>query len=76
MWLPLKFIFLVVVGFTEQVLGGVINVSLKNLPAQPSVVLAQGTVVGTLATNGNYAEFYGIPYADATSGSNRFKVNS
>lgn len=76
MWLTLTLIYLTGMGIPRQALGGVIKVSLKELPEQPSVVIAQGTVVGSLATNRNYAEFYGIPYADATSGNNRFKVNS
>ncbi|XP_022822321.1 venom carboxylesterase-6-like [Spodoptera litura] len=41
----------------------------------PSVELdGQGTVIGSLSTEGNYFEFHGIPYADATSGINRFKA--
>ncbi|CAH1639520.1 unnamed protein product [Spodoptera littoralis] len=41
----------------------------------PSVVLdGQGTVIGSQSTEGNYFEFHGIPYADATSGINRFKA--
>lgn len=40
----------------------------------PQVTTKQGTIVGTLAADGEYYEFYGIPYADSTSGSHRFKV--
>lgn len=41
----------------------------------PTVNIAQGTVVGSIADDGDYFKFYGIPYADSTSGSHRFKVN-
>ncbi|KAI8438159.1 hypothetical protein MSG28_010781, partial [Choristoneura fumiferana] len=37
-----------------------------------SVVINQGTVVGTL--NDGIYEFHGVPYADSTSGINRFKA--
>lgn len=40
----------------------------------PMVTIAQGTVLGSVATDGEYFEFYGIPYADSTSGSHRFQV--
>ncbi|KAJ8736572.1 hypothetical protein PYW08_007228 [Mythimna loreyi] len=40
----------------------------------PSVDIQQGTVIGSVATNETYFEFYGIPYADSTSGINRFKA--
>lgn len=40
----------------------------------PSVVITQGTVVGIL--NDGFYEFHGVPYADSTSGINRFKVRS
>lgn len=39
----------------------------------PLVNISQGIVVGSVAESGYY-EFYGIPYADSTSGSHRFKV--
>lgn len=45
------------------------------LPSAPTVTIAQGTVVGSRSSDGNFLEFYGIPYADSTSGSNRFKVS-
>ncbi|XP_072937342.1 venom carboxylesterase-6-like [Epargyreus clarus] len=38
------------------------------------VTIAQGTVVGSRANDGDYFEFHGIPYADSTSGRNRFKA--
>lgn len=77
MWLPLGIFNLVVVGITGQSPGEIIEVNPeKFLPEHPSVVISQGTVLGSLSNDGTYAEFYGIPYADATSGSNRFKVNS
>lgn len=41
----------------------------------PIVNIAQGTVVGSVSNDGDYFEFHGIPYADSTSGSHRFKVN-
>ncbi|KAJ8735346.1 hypothetical protein PYW07_006966 [Mythimna separata] len=40
----------------------------------PTVNIEQGTVIGSAATDGNYFEFHGIPYADSTSGINRFKA--
>ncbi|KAJ8735347.1 hypothetical protein PYW07_006967 [Mythimna separata] len=40
----------------------------------PTVTIAQGSVVGSASTDGNYFEFHGIPYADSTSGINRFKA--
>ncbi|KAJ8736570.1 hypothetical protein PYW08_007226 [Mythimna loreyi] len=40
----------------------------------PIVNITQGTVIGSVATDGNYFEFYGIPYAGSTSGENRFKA--
>ncbi|CAH2232121.1 jg20796 [Pararge aegeria aegeria] len=42
---------------------------------EPKVKILQGTVVGSAGTNGYY-EFHGIPYADSTSGINRFKAPS
>nr|WCB90357.1 carboxylesterase 25 [Grapholita molesta] len=38
----------------------------------PSVDIQQGTVIGTL--NDGIYEFHGIPYADSTSGTHRFKA--
>ncbi|KAJ8736573.1 hypothetical protein PYW08_007229 [Mythimna loreyi] len=40
----------------------------------PNVTIEQGAVIGSVATDGNYFEFHGIPYADSTSGINRFKA--
>lgn len=40
----------------------------------PTVTISQGTVVGSVVADGGYNAFYGIPYADSTSGINRFKV--
>uniref|UniRef100_A0A1L8D6M3 Carboxyl/cholinesterase-002b n=1 Tax=Plutella xylostella TaxID=51655 RepID=A0A1L8D6M3_PLUXY len=42
----------------------------------PSVTIAQGSVVGTAVTSSGFThyEFHGIPYADSTSGSHRFKA--
>ncbi|KAL4705636.1 hypothetical protein ACJJTC_002022 [Scirpophaga incertulas] len=34
----------------------------------------EGTVIGTIAGDGEYFTFYGIPYAGPTSGNNRFKA--
>ncbi|XP_050362341.1 venom carboxylesterase-6-like [Nymphalis io] len=42
----------------------------------PKVNISQGTVVGSVSTDDSYFEFYGIPYADSTSGTNRFKAPS
>lgn len=41
----------------------------------PVVNIRQGTVVGTVPEDGEYFAFYGIPYADSTSGVHRFKVS-
>lgn len=41
----------------------------------PRVNITQGTVVGSVAVNETHFEFYGIPYADSTAGTNRFKVH-
>lgn len=38
------------------------------------VTIPQGRVVGSIADDGNYFQFLGIPYADTTAGANRFKV--
>lgn len=40
--------------------------------SEPKVNILQGTVVGS--AENDYYQFYGIPYADSTSGINRFKV--
>ncbi|CAH0592236.1 unnamed protein product [Chrysodeixis includens] len=40
----------------------------------PEVTIAQGKVIGSVASDGNYYEFHGIPYADSTSGIHRFKA--
>ncbi|XP_046960351.1 venom carboxylesterase-6-like [Vanessa cardui] len=40
----------------------------------PKVNISQGTVVGSVSDDDTYYEFYGIPYADSTAGSNRFKA--
>ncbi|CAK1544470.1 unnamed protein product [Leptosia nina] len=45
-------------------------VSCQNL-RDPRVSIAQGTVIGSYNT---FYEFYGIPYGDTTSGTNRFKA--
>ncbi|XP_014366022.2 juvenile hormone esterase [Papilio machaon] len=50
--------------------------ALAQTPQLRMVTIAQGTVVGSVAADGNYYEFHGIPYADSTSGSNRFKAPS
>nr|XP_026497063.1 venom carboxylesterase-6-like [Vanessa tameamea] len=42
----------------------------------PKVNISQGTVVGSISDDDTYFEFYGIPYADSTAGSNRFKAPS
>lgn len=39
------------------------------------VKTTEGTVVGAKASNENYLEFYGIPYAGSVSGDHRFKVS-
>ncbi|GBP42062.1 Venom carboxylesterase-6 [Eumeta japonica] len=44
--------------------------------SQVSVTIGQGTVIGARSPHGDYYEFYGIPYADSTSGSHRFKAPS
>lgn len=41
----------------------------------PTVNIEQGSVIGTIPEDGEYVAFYGIPYADSTSGANRFKVS-
>ncbi|KAL0820645.1 hypothetical protein ABMA28_006480 [Loxostege sticticalis] len=38
------------------------------------VQTTEGTVVGAKAMDGDYIEFYGIPYAGSVSGENRFKA--
>lgn len=64
MWLRIGVFTLAVVCVTAQI----------DIPeSDPTVVIEQGTVQGSVSFNGNF-EFYGIPYADATSGTNRFKV--
>lgn len=40
----------------------------------PTVNIGQGTVIGMIPEDGEYFAFYGIPYADSTSGVHRFKV--
>ncbi|KAJ0182727.1 hypothetical protein K1T71_002096 [Dendrolimus kikuchii] len=40
----------------------------------PLVNITQGTVLGSVANDGAYYEFYGIPYADSTSGIHRFQA--
>lgn len=47
----------------------------SQIPPLRIVIIGQGTVVGSVATDGDYYEFHGIPYADSTSGPNRFKVS-
>ncbi|XP_045771677.1 juvenile hormone esterase-like [Maniola jurtina] len=42
---------------------------------EPKLKISQGTVVGSITEDGYY-EFYGIPYADSTSGANRFQAPS
>ncbi|XP_063825538.1 carboxylic ester hydrolase-like [Ostrinia nubilalis] len=43
----------------------------------PLVILSnQGPVSGSAAADGEYFEFHGIPYADSTAGSHRFKAPS
>lgn len=37
--------------------------------------IAQGTVMGFKASDGEYFQFYGIPYADSPAGEHRFKVS-
>ncbi|KAM3967607.1 alpha-esterase 3 [Aphomia sociella] len=44
--------------------------------ADPVVTIKQGNVVGNYVVDGKYFEFHGIPYADSTSGSHRFKAPS
>lgn len=41
---------------------------------RPTVNIKQGSVIGLIPEDGYFA-FYGIPYADSTSGDNRFKVS-
>ncbi|CAK1601720.1 unnamed protein product [Parnassius mnemosyne] len=45
-------------------------------PEVPSITIGQGIVIGSISSVGDYFEFYGIPYADSVSGSNRFKAPS
>ncbi|KAL4713899.1 hypothetical protein ACJJTC_015553 [Scirpophaga incertulas] len=40
----------------------------------PTVTIKSGKVIGSQALDGEYYEFLGIPYADTTSGSHRFKA--
>ncbi|XP_047024141.1 venom carboxylesterase-6-like [Helicoverpa zea] len=40
----------------------------------PVVSISQGVVIGSLASTGTHYEYLGIPYADSTSGINRFKA--
>lgn len=60
MWLPL-FFSLMVVGISGQVSEEFIDVNLYNLPEDLSVVIEQGTVVGSHSNSRTFAEFYGIP---------------
>uniref|UniRef100_A0A2A4JJU8 Carboxylesterase type B domain-containing protein n=1 Tax=Heliothis virescens TaxID=7102 RepID=A0A2A4JJU8_HELVI len=49
-------------------------VALSTSQMAPIVSISQGVVIGSLSSTGNYYEFHGIPYADSTSGVNRFKA--
>lgn len=42
---------------------------------QLTVTISQGNVLGSLATDGEYVEFYGIPYAESTADGRRFQVS-
>ncbi|XP_038207787.1 venom carboxylesterase-6-like [Zerene cesonia] len=53
--------------------GFAITCGVLGQTSYPHVSIAQGTVVGTFST---YYEFYGIPYAGSTSGTNRYKAPS
>ncbi|KAI5639693.1 carboxylesterase family domain-containing protein [Phthorimaea operculella] len=45
-------------------------------PLPALVTIKQGSVLGSAIDNGSYFEFHGIPYADSTSGTHRFKAPS
>jgi hypothetical protein len=47
---------------------------LSESPLIPDVDTVSGRVIGSVAHDGDYYEFLGIPYADSTSGTHRFKV--
>lgn len=63
----MRYIFVIFSLAFASVLGQVL--------VTPLVNIAQGVVIGTVSSNGNFYEFHGIPYADSTSGSHRFQVN-
>ncbi|CAG4995827.1 unnamed protein product [Parnassius apollo] len=54
----------------------IITGALGQTPEFPSITIGQGTIIGSISSVGDYFEFYGIPYADSVSGSNRFKAPS
>lgn len=59
--------FVILSAFVVQILA----------QSDPTVTIAQGTVVGAKATDGgDYNIFYGIPYAGNPANENRFKVKN
>ncbi|XP_041975746.1 venom carboxylesterase-6-like [Aricia agestis] len=61
-------------GVLCVLVGAILSQNPENPEVVPRVTISQGDVVGI--NNGDYFEFHGIPYADATSGTNRFKAPS
>ncbi|XP_026731679.1 venom carboxylesterase-6-like [Trichoplusia ni] len=54
-------------------IASVLSLALGQLQT-PEVTIRQGKVIGSVASDGRYYEFHGIPYADSTSGIHRFKA--